>query len=137
MIDPKGRFEEIKTRIEFVKDVRGCEAEICSGGDCEIVGFCDELMEEIEHGDYWFKRLKDFIEVGSCPVCLASDEEGYRPDCEWGKAEDEAQRYRDTMVTIVAISDLMQITYSTYAHDQKRIEQVRSMLKEALNMGKE
>ncbi len=39
------------------------------------------LKEEIENGDYWMKRFKDFNEGGGCPHCFETDEAGHKEGC--------------------------------------------------------
>lgn len=46
-----------------------------------------ELRQEIEEGDYWRKRLENFIANGGCPYCLGDDEGGHKDGCEMGDLE--------------------------------------------------
>jgi len=45
-------------------------AEACHYQNCET---CDK----------WIEKAKQFFENGNCPICLCSDEEGHKPDCEF------------------------------------------------------
>lgn len=48
-----------------------------------------ETLEELLKGDYWVKRLKDFLENGGCPYCLAGDSQIHKPGCYMGELEDK------------------------------------------------
>lgn len=58
-------------------------------------GWPGSAIEEIESGDYWMERSKDYLDNGGCPVCFATDEAGHTNDCAWGQAEAEVARLKD------------------------------------------
>jgi hypothetical protein len=53
----------------------------------DLVEVTTGLLDEIENGDYWMGRAKEFMENGHCPVCYGDDEGGHTDDCEWGRCE--------------------------------------------------
>lgn len=68
-----------------------------------------ELAAERE-GDNWKKHAAEAMAGGTCPVCFATDEEGHKSGCPWGKAEAERDALRaelkwsvDAMDTLLSL----------------------------------
>lgn len=60
------------------------------------MSFMDEAissLEELECTDDIDpkKVITGYIENGSCPFCFGGDEEGHKPDCDYGKMEIELE----------------------------------------------
>ncbi len=47
----------------------------------------EELQTELNEGDYWQERATEFLQNGNCPICFATDEEGHKQLCPWGRLE--------------------------------------------------
>lgn len=45
------------------------------------------LAEELEQGDYWMQRAKEYQENGGCPWCFGNDERGHKTGCYVGELE--------------------------------------------------
>jgi hypothetical protein len=45
------------------------------------------LRWELEEGDYWMKRAREYQENGGCPWCFGSDEGGHKAGCYVGELE--------------------------------------------------
>lgn len=42
--------------------------------------------------DEWMDEAKHFLELGGCPVCFGTDEEGHKDGCEWGSEVDALEK---------------------------------------------
>lgn len=56
----------------------------------ELLQVTNELLYELEDGDYWQQRATNALENGTCPICFGGDEGGHEEGCEWGDAETRA-----------------------------------------------
>ena len=76
--------------------IPGTTCDMCGGSGRvrlpDLLERMEKLEQELEEGDYWFKRLESFISNGGCPFCLASDGDGGHEDgCEMGQLEERAE----------------------------------------------
>ncbi len=61
-----------------------------------------KLETEIKEGDYWQQRVKEFLSLGGCPICFATDEEGHKEKCEWGITETKLEKLVEAMEELLA-----------------------------------
>ncbi len=76
-------FEEKKKNVENLSFLNKLLAE----HNISLEKTMKELEDELKEGDYWQQRATEYLQSGGCPICFATDEEGHKEKCEWGKIE--------------------------------------------------
>jgi|GEM_PF-5139078 len=98
----------------------------------DLLEVTNELLDEIEDGDYWKQKSIQFQENGSCPVCFCSDEEGHKNNCEWGAAELDRDLFLDALRTIVTAKSGKQIVSYGTVKTTVTLESIQRFAKETI-----